>query len=309
MDRMSAFNELTYAIGEPHLSQQANEETRKLEQIYVLCNECESLLSEAANLLDRSRMDPKVEGKQFPCRALAELGAAASGDCRICKMRKLHIIKDSLNPSYLYTAQFMRDVMRSSLRTPDFAVELSTIRTGASEPTRAVLRYNEFPCNGPGSQSLLKGEIFIGRCNFGKQHKVDYIQSLSTWNSCYCSLELVKFWLQTCRRSHGRCTWNQSQARHRPTRLIDVSKFSTGGVISIINTHVSTMNCYLALSHCWGQTKTVMLTSQNERALYKGIQFAELPEAYKDAILITERLGYNYLWIDSLCIFQDSPDD
>ena len=33
------------------------------------------------------------------------------------------------------------------------------------------------------------------------------------------------------------------------------------------------------------------------------------PETLKDEILITRALGIKYLWIDALCIFQDSEDD
>lgn len=35
----------------------------------------------------------------------------------------------------------------------------------------------------------------------------------------------------------------------------------------------------------------------------------DLPLTFKHAIEITKRLGYRYLWIDSLCIVQDSPED
>ena len=34
-----------------------------------------------------------------------------------------------------------------------------------------------------------------------------------------------------------------------------------------------------------------------------------LPKTFKDAIYITRKLGVNYLWIDALCIIQDSDDD
>jgi hypothetical protein len=35
----------------------------------------------------------------------------------------------------------------------------------------------------------------------------------------------------------------------------------------------------------------------------------ELPPTFRDAVLITRRLDHQYLWIDSLCIVQDSPED
>ena len=34
-----------------------------------------------------------------------------------------------------------------------------------------------------------------------------------------------------------------------------------------------------------------------------------LPKQFQDAVLVTRMLGIQYLWIDSLCIIQDSPED
>lgn len=41
----------------------------------------------------------------------------------------------------------------------------------------------------------------------------------------------------------------------------------------------------------------------------KVIPVESLPKTFKDAIEIAQKLGLNYLWIDSLCIIQDSEDD
>lgn len=35
----------------------------------------------------------------------------------------------------------------------------------------------------------------------------------------------------------------------------------------------------------------------------------EMPQTFRDAVRITRRLGLKYLWIDSLCICQDDPED
>ena len=39
------------------------------------------------------------------------------------------------------------------------------------------------------------------------------------------------------------------------------------------------------------------------------IPLRHLPANFRDAISITQQLGIQYLWIDSLCIIQDSKDD
>ncbi|KAF4465904.1 RNase H domain [Fusarium albosuccineum] len=41
----------------------------------------------------------------------------------------------------------------------------------------------------------------------------------------------------------------------------------------------------------------------------QGIVLTDMPKTFQDAILVTRRLGFRYVWIDSLCIIQDSKDD
>ena len=68
---------------------------------------------------------------------------------------------------------------------------------------------------------------------------------------------------------------------------------------------------YTALSHCWGipSLKPIKTTSSNLEAHINGIDFADLPPSFRDAVTVTKSLGIRYLWIDSLCIIQDSVDD
>lgn len=40
-----------------------------------------------------------------------------------------------------------------------------------------------------------------------------------------------------------------------------------------------------------------------------GIRLSDLPKTFLDAVTVTRHLGLRYLWIDSLCICQDDPDD
>ena len=66
---------------------------------------------------------------------------------------------------------------------------------------------------------------------------------------------------------------------------------------------------YVALSHCWGITNTAKLKNGTLRTMTCGIDWSKLPKTFQDAIYVTRRLGFRYLWIDSLCIIQDSPED
>lgn len=52
-----------------------------------------------------------------------------------------------------------------------------------------------------------------------------------------------------------------------------------------------------------------MTTTATLAAREHGIQLSSLPLTFQDAIKITRSLGLQYIWIDSLCILQDSKAD
>ncbi|KAK3360651.1 heterokaryon incompatibility protein-domain-containing protein [Lasiosphaeria hispida] len=68
---------------------------------------------------------------------------------------------------------------------------------------------------------------------------------------------------------------------------------------------------YLALSHCWGTDNTLRCTTTrtSEAERRNHIPWDRLPKTYQDAILVTRKLGFRYIWIDSLCIIQDDLAD
>jgi hypothetical protein len=68
---------------------------------------------------------------------------------------------------------------------------------------------------------------------------------------------------------------------------------------------------YVCLSHCWGapSAHTLTATKSNWQRLASNIAFERLPPLFQDAVVITRQLGLRYLWIDSICIIQDSVRD
>jgi hypothetical protein len=66
---------------------------------------------------------------------------------------------------------------------------------------------------------------------------------------------------------------------------------------------------YTTLSHKWGLTEFITLYSGNYDALSDGISSLILPRTFKDAAHISRALGVRFMWIDSLCILQDSITD
>lgn len=68
---------------------------------------------------------------------------------------------------------------------------------------------------------------------------------------------------------------------------------------------------YAAFTHCWGpeMPEAGMTKQENLESHKHKIDFSNLPKSFRDAILVAKSLGIRYIWIDSLCIIQNSIDD
>ncbi|KAL8833929.1 MAG: hypothetical protein Q9176_007751, partial [Flavoplaca citrina] len=66
---------------------------------------------------------------------------------------------------------------------------------------------------------------------------------------------------------------------------------------------------YVTLSHRWGQASIFRLTKDTFTRLRDGFNSSILPQTFQDAMAFAKRnLNIRYMWIDSLCIFQDADD-
>lgn len=118
------------------------------------------------------------------------------------------------------------------------------------------------------------------------------------------ALQLAKSWLGDCIRSHSTC--RPSQDEPNPTRLIEVG---ADGPRLILSAGIREPISYATLSHCWGSLKILRLVKSNLSQLQQTIPWNELCQTFQDACQITEEIGLRHLWIDSLCIVQDDPED
>lgn len=133
-------------------------------------------------------------------------------------------------------------------------------------------------------------------------------------------LGLVRNWLNNC-RYHTFCM------RNREAQWANMAQtFYTSG-FRLINVFegrlvVKTEPCkYIALSYVWGQAalsglctnKENLLTLQQPSSLDKShTQYGvskRIPKTIADAISFCRLIGQRYLWVDSLCIVQNDPDE
>lgn len=115
---------------------------------------------------------------------------------------------------------------------------------------------------------------------------------------------LAKKWLLQCSEKHLHSCPAFTESR-LPTRVLDIGISDKDDVY--IRLTERQKGTWISLSHCWGMEKHFTLTSST--ALAKSLNIQALPPTFRDAITVTRRLGYRYLWIDSLCILQDSRAD
>lgn len=119
--------------------------------------------------------------------------------------------------------------------------------------------------------------------------------------------DLFQAWIHDCLGSHPRCKKTRDRGA-MPTRLLDAQDVPLHGTVRLVESR-DMSGTYVALSHVWGQKKPLTTTRDNYRQLLDGFSVTMLPLTFADAITVTGKLGYHYLWIDCLCIVQDDADD
>lgn len=111
--------------------------------------------------------------------------------------------------------------------------------------------------------------------------------------------------IQTCTQNHAVCRLGKTLL---PTRVIDVGVVGDSR-LQLLETQGSRFGQYTALSYCWGGDQPLKTTSANIKGMTDGLLLSELPLTIADAVLVTRSLGVKYLWVDALCIIQDSVED
>ncbi|ETS81522.1 hypothetical protein PFICI_06524 [Pestalotiopsis fici W106-1] len=126
------------------------------------------------------------------------------------------------------------------------------------------------------------------------------------------ALDQLKGWLEQCNTSHEGCiariAHDKSPSQY-PTRLVDVGTDVDPCIRLCITKNSPIQGPYLTLSHCWGKIPTIKLLSENVANMEKEIPYSALTKTFREAVIVTRNLGVRYIWIDSLCIIQNSTDD
>jgi hypothetical protein len=122
-------------------------------------------------------------------------------------------------------------------------------------------------------------------------------------------LNIVPYWLHTCLTKHEECF--SEPPEWLPARLVDVGGTHDDATARLVLTEgLQPRKClYLTISHGDLSDTSASLTTANMQGYQDQIVLCELPRLFQLVIRAAKMLKHRYLWIEKLCVLQDSKGD
>ncbi|KAL9117110.1 MAG: hypothetical protein Q9187_006358, partial [Circinaria calcarea] len=253
----------------------------------ALCGACRSFFR------GKREEDIKYKHIQF----LATLRTTAGRGCHLCALIRNTIDRETANH---YPANILSICL-------EIATAGSQIwyyyRKGSKRP-----KYGSF-VQGIKTIKLVPREDFNGEKVMDVPVKYWHTADSNTWSSG--NRQLADQWLSRCLVKHRRCNREAAKSSWLPTRLLDIeSRIGSEANVCLVETKdMMSKAQYISLSHCWGRNPVLSLRLSDLAHFKKGIPLESLPKTFRHAIEVTRHFKIRYIWIDSLCIIQDSVDD
>jgi hypothetical protein len=193
------------------------------------------------------------------------------------------------------------------------------------------------PKDSPGEETCIYGKpmlCFTEEGDPAMQAGMPWLRKIGAHTGSPSSLQVPKGWLEQCvateASGHAHDDFDQDVTKspvgssnkdsgasnfptERPTLLLEIHGHHSSDLprstVKLIKTHGG-VYLYAALSYCWGSIAGAWLTTTNtiEQHL-RGIERSDLPATINDAVDVATFLGIEHLWVDALCIIQDSKED
>ncbi|KAL2065582.1 hypothetical protein VTL71DRAFT_3252 [Oculimacula yallundae] len=217
----------------------------------------------------------------------------AVNGCRLCKLFMAGVI----------TVDCVTEQMRKNRYLPEgqkYKLVFSVIAPDVGHPRLRISLLG-----GPGECHFRQLTCLLQLIPDVKKYHFDR----ESWTASSPNLELVKGWIDNCERNHAVCrVYRQKVMSDRgPSRLLSLGSESSPH-LRICDKGLENVR-YASLSHCWGTNMPLRLLHSSVAAMRKDIKLEDLNSTFRDAITVCRHMGLQYLWIDSLCIIQDSIED
>ncbi|KAK3392908.1 hypothetical protein B0H63DRAFT_516124 [Podospora didyma] len=241
-------------------------------------------------------------------RDIPSIDAGANSGCHSCA---------------IYQAMYRQFVAAGLLSGPIVPVYLSMAPASRRKPSALAVipKYT-----GPSMQFLLRPAEEVEHLLLPRSVHIE------SRTDSEASFDRLRDWMHTCSSKHASCRrpslplsdkHQQAGRTYRPTRLLRISSSDPSTAASIRLCEGDSIPpdvVYATLTYHSRDSHSSSSTPQSPLALTKArmtsfkacnnnIPLASLSQTFQDTIRTARRLGIWYLWIDTLCIVQDSPDD
>jgi hypothetical protein len=120
--------------------------------------------------------------------------------------------------------------------------------------------------------------------------------------------KMIQGWMRRCTEMHGDdCKESYFQVAPHPAVTME---FTVIDVRAECLVNIPSTAKYVALSYVWGQANhlTTIKSLVSEFRTQGAFNRRKPPRTIQDAIDLTRALGFQYLWVDALCIVQDESE-
>jgi len=284
----------------------------------MLCDACQDAFVEQSQAGEDSTTSPisgepltRVFSSPFykaTHHSLPRLKHSALNGCQLC-----HLLWRTA-PSEIH--KFLDEYLQNELPAhwlPCYLTLNRAIFKDGQKPRRLMMeyKYQTIVVNHDDYVQPLKKHFRLLSCEGTDVNGEGFNVNPNTWSEN--SWGTVRRWISNCFSKHGQCTpISELHQRKLPRRLLEIYEGDRIRIRTLERASNHEIE-YLALSHCWGSGPKLKLRSDTEALLREGVEISQLSKTFQDAILVTKKFwdefGIRYLWIDSLCILQDSDSD
>ncbi|KAK0638482.1 heterokaryon incompatibility protein-domain-containing protein [Cercophora newfieldiana] len=290
-----------------------------------LCAPCSAFVEKSTLLKRLGRKDIKIGAEEFGHVGTArDLKAGyGSGECHFCALLWLRAGGSHFDPEKLTTAIDLDSPLEVRLSARDVEKEYEIMVARETDKTKKlwykIASMPPISDNGYLDLRILAlnkdkvyADLHIHHSSNPKLNTATLGFTSSPVSARHSdNFAQIKTWLDHCTATHTRCRELPdlvAPTAQLPSRLLDVS---SGAIKLDCSLPDSGPLPYTTLSHMWGTDPSAcpQLLLSTLAEFESSIDIGALPPKYAYAIQITRALGYRYIWIDSLCIIQDSPQD
>lgn len=203
---------------------------------------------------------------------------------------------------------YIRSFIQDSWHADDkITVRLSPSIIDSCTPKGRNIFYLSIDCHDSTGDWIGGSSLFIHAWTRPEDDSAEYVTArpLRTDVGSGTAKAQLRTWSKEC--SEHRCCVASYQDAALPTRVIEVNPPGRRNprLLGSKDLH----GVYATLSYCWGETPFSTLTRFNYDELIEELNPLNLPPTFSDAIFTARSLSIPYLWIDALCIVQDSEVD